>query len=288
MARDLAALFVAASLSVPIALAQTEASEVYVSVVDEGGKAVSGLAQRDFVLEIDGASPLVLDVRPATEPLSLVVIADDIDVASSQQARTALRTIITSVRARSPNSRVGLMVSEGATTPRLLNVTDGAAALDRTVTRFVQSGGAAPLLESIVVATDALAQESTRRRAVLAVTRQVWADTSVTPRRIADALQESGAALWAIEIWPTSGRLAVGREEDTVMREVTRLSGGRRERIFDSISLEATAKRMVDALLSQYVVTYAARPASGPGELRVGVRRGGVKVFAPGWAHGRP
>jgi hypothetical protein len=167
----------------------------------------------------------VLDVRPATELLSLVVIADDIDLASSQQARAALRALITSVRAKTPDARVGLMVSEGAATPTLLNVTGGAAALDRTVTRLVQSGGAAPLLESIIVAADTLGKESTGRGAVLVITRQGWADRSVTPRRIADAL------------------------------------------------------------LSQCVVTYAAGPTSGPGELRVGVRRDGVKVVAPGWAH---
>jgi hypothetical protein len=41
--------------------------------------------------------------------------------------------------------------------------------------------------------------------------------------------------------------------------------------------------RRRDLLLSQYVVTWERHHPAGLAELRVGVRRDGVKVMAPGW-----
>jgi hypothetical protein len=64
---------------------------------------------------------------------------------------------------------------------------------------------------------------------------------------------------------------------------LTQLSGGLARTIHDSLSLEAAARRMMDVVTSQYVLSIARLPASGPGELRVGVRREGVKVIAPVW-----
>lgn len=255
---------------------------VYVSVAGVDGHPLTSLTVQDFVVSVDGRDQAVLNVRPATDSLSLVLVVDQLYVADQSllQVRKALQEVVESVRQQNRTARIGL--SSQTSPPKLVSVTEEAHALDRTVSGFFPSPDAAPLLEGIIDATGVLAKESTNRRVVLAITSHRAIDFSVGAQRISDALRHTRSALWAVELWPTAGGRET-RDEAAVLDVVTGLSGGQHATIYDATALPKTTQQMVDLLLSQYVVTYAPPPPSGSGALRVGVKRDRVEVIAPRW-----
>jgi hypothetical protein len=178
------------------------------------------------------------------------------------------------LRRQHPDARLGLTLLQNPAV-RLLSPSD-AAGIERIIGRFVTGYS---LLPGIVEATKVLRGAPTARRVVFAITRGP-SFTGFTAEQAARALHESKASLWAIEIAALVESTAGIRGLTTL----TRLSGGLAETIHDSLSLEAATERMLDVVTSQYLLSFERSTASGAGELRVGVRREGIKVFAPAWA----
>lgn len=260
----------------------TGTGSTYASVTDANGVPLSGLAASDFAIEVDGAPRPVVRVAPASEPPAIVVVVNGVQADHAIQIRRALAGIVASTRARFPDARVGFMIAEGSAPPVLRDVTTGAAELEHDGGRFYRSGLSARLLESIEVATRALSAERSRRRIVFAITTRLEAGDRTPPKRIADALRATGTSLWALE-YGLFYTAPPGDEEEKVLRDVTRASGGRREVNLGAIGLDAATRRLMAMVLASYVVTYDAPATPGAGELRVGVRRDDALVSAPGW-----
>lgn len=256
-----------------------QARRMFVTVTDANGTPVKDLSAADLVVRVEGRDATVISVTPAADPLSVVVVTEGFSRSLISDARATLRAIVTAVRAQHPDSRVGLMVGDGATAPSMRRVADQAADLDREVSRFFESSPNTPLLDGLLVATQTLAVESSRRRVILALVLGGSGDSTLTPVRIARAVREADAALWVIEIGG-AGR-TLGASEGRVLSEVSKASGGRH----DSSSLAALASKArhaVEVIGAQYVVTFEA-PVAGEVSM-VGVRRSGLTVYAPAWA----
>jgi hypothetical protein len=252
---------------------------MFVSVTDTRGVPVAGLSAADFLIRVEGKDATVISADPAREPLSIIVVTEGFPRSLISDARNSLRAIVTAARAQHPESRVGLMLADGAAAPRMHPVSERAADLDREISRFFESSLNAPLLDSLLIAAQSLSAERGTRRVVIAISVGGEASGVIAPIRVAHALRDAGAALWTVEVGG-AGR-SLGSSEGRVLSEVTKSSGGRQ----DSSSLAALAsnlKRVVEVIGAQYLVTFEP-PVAGEVST-VGVFRPGLSVHAPAWA----
>ena len=254
-------------------------ARAYVAVTAGQGNAAPPLTADDFVVKLDGQETAIISAVPANEPLALVIVVDGIASDRGIQVRSMLKSLVSTLRTKRPDSRIGFMLSEGSAAPIITDV--DSEVTDRTIARFFESGRAAPLLESIQAATQVLEHEATSRRAILAIAGSVDVGPTVAPQRVSPALRRSKTTLWGVQIASSSSRGFTAGE--SVLANVTRFSGGRGDLIYDIAALPGATQNLVNAMLSQYLLTFAVPPGKIGDGLRVGVRRQDVVVSAPAW-----
>lgn len=254
---------------------------LYVAVTDSKGEPKTGLTAADLVVEVNGKAVAVASVAPAAEPVSVVVVTEKIRWDAILEIRKMMKAVVVGARAIHGDSRVGLMVEDGAAAPKMHTVTTDVPTLDAEIARFVQSSPNAPLLDSIMVAAHTLSFEKHARRAIVVVTRGEGAETDVmSPTKLAQAVRASGASLWALDL---GGRDApTGAAELRVLSDVTAISGGRRERSTDA-SIASLTERIMATLRGQYAITLEDGIAAKAASPRVTARTKELKVLAPAW-----
>jgi hypothetical protein len=277
-AAALAVVGIAAS-SIAASVPAPAPTRVLVSVTDAAGAPVTGLQSQDFVVRVDGVDAPIVSATVETEPPSIVVIPNGFSRPLIAEARGLLRAVIASAQADFVGARVGLMVRDGAGAPVMHDAVAGADALEREVARFFEHTHA-PLLDSLLVASETLARESSTRRVIIVVA--VGGSSNVdglVPSRIARAVRQSGASLWVVDA--AHGR-PVGSGDGQVLAHVPIVSGGRR--VSASLATVVSRTRQTMAVIgSQYVVTYESTQPPGTTPPRIGVRRDDVTVLAPSW-----
>lgn len=261
--------------------ANSQIRPFHVSVTDSKGAPRAGLTAADLIVEVNGKPAPVTRVEPAAEPVSVIVITEGIDRSVISETRRMMKSVVTGARAIHPDSRVGLMIRDGAVAPAMHAVTADAGRLDAEIGRFFESSLNAPLLDSILIASQMLAFEKHTRRAIIAVT---WGSgqqaDAVSPERIGQAVRASGASLWALDL---GGREEpTGAAEQRVLADVTAISGGRRERTTVS-SMAPLAERIMATLKGQYAVFLEDGVAPRAASPRVKTQDRNLKVLAPAW-----
>jgi hypothetical protein len=252
-----------------------------VSVTDNKGEPKPGVTAADLNIELNGKPATGATVAPASGPVSIVVLTEGIGRDSISEARKMMKAVVDGARAIHPESRVGLMVKDGAAFPAMHVVTTDAAALDNEISRVFESTRNAPLLDSIVSASQALSFEKNARRAIIAVTSGVNAPTDVmSPVRVANAVRQSGASFWAIDL---GGREGVSEAaEPRVLSDVTVSSGGRHDRATVP-SIAPLAERIMTTLKGQYAITFDDGLSPKAASPKVSARAKDTKVLAPRW-----
>jgi hypothetical protein len=264
----------------PVA-ARSQVRPLYVSVTDSKGEPQLGLTASELNVELNGKPAAVAGVVPAAEPVSIVVITEGITRQSISETRKMMQAVVAGARAIHPDSRVGLMVQDGASAPVMRAVTRDVQALNDEISHFFESSKNAPLLDSILVASQVLGLESHPRRAIVAVT---WGDGAqvdvMSPERVALAVRASGASLWALDL---GGRDSPnGAAEQRALSDVTTASGGRRDRTTIA-SIAPLTERIMATLRGQYAIRLEDGLAPRAASPRVTVTGKGMKVLAPAW-----
>jgi hypothetical protein len=191
----------ATAVARPLA-ARAQSRAMYVAVTDSKGEPKTGLTAADLVVEVNGKPAAVTSVAPAAEPVSIVVVTEGIRRDAISEIRKMMKAVVAGAAAINGDSRVGLMVEDGAAMPKMHTVTTDVQKLDTAIGRFFESSPNAPLLDSIVVAAQTLSFEKNARRVIVAVTRgQADAQTDVmSPTKVSLAVRASGASLWVLDL----------------------------------------------------------------------------------------
>ena len=256
---------------------------IFVSVLDAEGKPVKDLAVEDFRLREDGVDREIVSVKPATEPLQVVLLADTTATADPliRDIRTSLAACVKHLHQASPDAAISLMEFGQAAVTTVPFVTDDAS-LQNGINKLVgRPGAASVLLEAIIEASNNLAKRPSRRRAIVSLNIEPSNEQSrEEPKKINETMRKSVAQLWSVSL--QKGELK-NPTRDVVLNAVTRNTGGTREFIVAPSALTTVLERFADALTSQYELTYK-RPGPSAQVVQVGTLRQNVKLHASGFA----
>ena len=270
-------------LARPIAAPEVQGADksIYVTVVDDAGKPVTGLAATDFGIREDNVIREVTGAKAATEPMSVVLLADTTSSVGEnvRDIRTGATTFVRDLLGASPESQVQLSEFQGASTVRV-KFTPKLPDLEKAISRlFPQPDTASVLLEALVDASKDLGKRPTPRRAIVSINMEPTGEQStLQPKDIANEVMKSGASLWAISIQAGSNR---NMTRDQILSGLAVNTGGMRQSIITASALENWMKVFAGCLTSQYVVSYK-RPDATPAKIvQVALRQGlGHKALA--------
>ena len=289
LVRMMVPVVLAASLAPAVSQSQ---KSILVTVLDQSGAPVKDVAPADLAVQEDQNMREVVSVKPATDPLTVAILVDNTKPpvgrnAPTQELRAALNTFVKTIQAASPESQIGIWEFAGAgvmTQKPTVKTED----LTKKINRMFpaqQPGGV--MLEALADASKELSKKGIGpRRVILSVSFNSPEVSEVDPREVALAMRKAGVSYWAVSISGNgdsstqSGGGSASRE--LIMNNVTQASGGLRLTGVTAISLEAQVKSIADALLSQYLVTYARPDGAAANDIRA-VSKKGQKALTSPW-----
>ncbi len=270
-------------------LAQAQHRGLYVTVVDADGQPVTSLGPSDFIVREDNVAREVLTVAPADAPLQIAVLVDNSAAAANdiQNLRKALETFGAALTTPTETGRKNelALITLGERPTLQADYTSDRAAFEKGIGRvFAQPDSGNYLLEGIIEAAHGIMKRNVQRPVIVAVTTEGPEFSSRHHDLVLEPLKESGAAFYVFVVGPPSGSISTSaRERGIVLDQGTRDSGGRRETILSSMSLDVALKTLAAQLTHTLLVTYA-RPETliPPEHTTVDVKRAGLS------AHGTP
>jgi len=281
---------VVATLLVPAVLPAEKT--ILVTVLDQSGAPVKDVAPADLAVREDSDMREVVSVKPATDPMTIAILVDNTKPtmgknAPTQELRAALTTFVKTIQGASPETQIGIWEFAGAgvmTQKPTIKTED----LTKKINRMFpaqQPGGV--MLEALVDASKEVSKKGIGpRRVILSVSFNSPEMSQVDPREVAMTMRKAGVTYWAVSVAgngdssTSSGGGSDNRE--LILTNVTAASGGGRLTGVTAISLEAQVKSIADALLSQYLVTYA-RPdgAAAATDIRAASKKGYKALTSP-------
>ena len=277
------ALVVPAAFTGAEAGAQSSERLLLVSVLDDDGAPVTGLAASDFRIREDDAAREVLRAEPAGagRQIALLVDTSEAAVRAVSDFRRGLSAFVDGMQ---EGNRIAIVTFGGP--PRILVETTGdperlRSGIDRV---FPQSGQAAYLLDAMHEASEGFIRRRAERPVLVAVTAESLDDYSNrSGREVLERIDESGAAVYTLSVGARRAAafgtrtLRLQFERDLVLARGTADSGGRHRDLLASSALEGAMRELVAELRNQYLVVYS-RPdlLVPPEQVRVRVDRPGL------------
>lgn len=255
--------------------------DIYVSVVDGKGNAVTGLTAKDFTVREDNVAREVVRAVPATTPLDIVLLVDDSQAAT--RSIPYIRDGVTRfVEKMAPKARIGI-VTIGERPTSVAERTNDIGALKKGIGRlFARQGTGAYLLEGLMEVTRGFKLREAERPVIVAIVTEGVEFSNQQSETVLDALHASGATFHALVLGTPSGSLSDEiRNRNIVLAEGTEQTGGRRDQLLADMALPGALEQVAGELLNQYVVTYG-RPESlvPPKRIQVGVTKPDLKARA--------
>ena len=198
----------------------------------------SGSTEPDETEVEDNVIREVTGVKPATEPLSVVLLADTTDAVKEavRDIRTSMATFVRDLLAASPESQIQLGEFQGASTVRV-KFTPKVPDLEKAITRlFPQPDTTSVIFEALVDASKDLGKRPSPRRAIVSVNMEPTPEQSqLQAKDVAIEVMKSGASLWAISVQTGSNRNVA---RDQVLSGLAGNTGGMRQNIITASALE--------------------------------------------------
>ena len=265
---------------------------LFVAVLDENGRPVRQFTADDVLIREDGQDRPVVEVKPASQPISVAVLIDTAQSARItdhygtpeeyvRDLRVATSSFAHQLLTLSPDARVSLM-EFGQAAVTMVKYTTDLTEFDKGVNKIVSRPGVGSVLgEALAQANKDLLAQPGGRRAIVSINLEPSDEQSIeNANPIKEAFRKSGAQLWALSVH--RGELK-NSNRDVVLNDFAKLTGGQRDFIVDISAMENILKAYANALAMQYEVVYK-RPenAKTAKAIQVGTRQG-LKVHASGF-----
>ena len=260
-------------------LAQPADKKIFVSVIDGTARPVTDVKTSEFALREDGVEREVIALRPVSEPLSVALLVDT--TAGTERyidsIRKGLAAFARDLLAANPKNELAVW-EFGVAAQRVRDFSSDSAAVQKELGRvFPRADAGSVLLETVYLASEALARRPLERRAIVVFNVEPSVElTERQPQQINESLMKSRAQLWALSL--QRGEIESGGR-DFLLNSLVRNAGGLREKILADTAIERYMTAYAAALATQYEVTYR-RPSGTAKVVQTGIRRDGVKVIA--------
>lgn len=253
---------------------------IFVGVVDEAGQPVKDIRMDEILIREDGQDREVVSVKPSTETLTVALLVDTTAGAEEyiRDIRDGFTAFVRQISSMAPGARLMLM-EFGQAAVTIEPFTSDYEKLTGSINRvFPKRRAASVLLEALIASNNALANQPSRRRAVVAFNMEPSDEQSrEEPRKINEALRRSGAQLWSVSLQKGGNK---NSNRDVVLEQLTKNSGGRREFIVAQSAIQTYLTQYANALASQYEVTYKRPAGSRPSVVQTGTTRQGTRLHA--------
>lgn len=254
----------AAELTAGQFTARANLVEVYATVTDEAGRALTGLQSADFIIEEDGERQSIEAFATGDAPLALAVGVDRSFSVPPEVLSQVTAGVGTVVGRLLPGDRV-MLLGIGSETEVIAPLDAGRDAV-RAALPSLERWGTTPLFDAVIQAIDTI-QPASGRRALILLSDGI---DRYSRARVADVVRH--AREHDVLVYPVS----IGRTREAVWSEVATVSGARSFHVRDAREVAATLQAVVDELRHQYLLGYA--PPNGG---RAGWRSISVRVNRP-------
>jgi hypothetical protein len=266
---------------------------LFVSVLDDNGRPVRQFTANDVLIREDKADRTVVEVKPASVPISVAVLIDTSQGARVtdfygtpeeyvRDLRVAIGGFAHQLLALAPDAQVSLM-EFGQAAVTMVPYTSDLKRFDDGVNHIVSRPGVGSvLLEALAQANKDLIEAKTTRRAIVSLNLEPADEQSKEdPNGLKESFRKSGAQLWAVSV--QRGGLK-NSQRDLVLNDYAKLTGGQRNYVVGISAVADIMKAYANALAMQYEIVYE-RPenAKNVKVVQVGTNKG-LRVHASGFA----
>ena len=258
--------------------ADVEVRAVSLTVTDDKGNAVEGLAAEDVALLENGAARDVVALKLDRRPLNLVLLVDT-SAAVEEGFRLTMIDAIAGFLGRLPSGTKYALWTTGDRPTKLVDFTDDVAAGSRALQRVVPQGGSTMLDALVEASADLRKKAKEGERTVVAAVSAVGPEFSSRDRfRIVEEAQKNAELFMAVLV--EEGRTDFDNRSsyDFVLSGLTKKSGGLYETTLSVMGLDSALRKLSAQVRSQYRLSYATVPEMKSRKIEVKVARPGVKV----------
>jgi VWFA-related protein len=272
----LAILALLCSQAAPTADAEVRA--IWLTVTDDKGSAVEGLAAEDVVVLENGVARDIVAVSLDRRPLNLALLVDT-SAAVAGAFRLTMVDAILGFLGRLPSGSKYALWTTGDRPTKIVDLTDDTSAASKAITRVVPQGGST-MLDALVEASEDLRKKAKEgERTVVAAVSAVGPEFSSRDRyRAVEAAQKNADLFMAVLIEEGQTDFDNRSSYDFVLSGLTKKTGGLYETTLSVMGLDSSLRKLGAQVRSQYRVSYASLPEMKSRKIEVKVARPGVKV----------
>jgi Ca-activated chloride channel homolog len=238
---------------------------VDVTVLDQTGRAVTGLEPTNFVVLDDKIPQIVRYLSNVDEPISLVVVLDTSAsmAAKIQEARKAFTEL---VNTSNPQDDFGLIVVRDE--PRVALYFDASASEIRGTVDALQPDGFTALWDGMYLGVDELKKSRYQRKAMVVISDGGDNHSRYTESQLKSLLKEADVEVYAIGMFDRYATRLEERRGPLQLDEVTSVTGGRLFPVHDSVELSRAVTEISQEFRNQYVLGYYPNNRSRDGRWR--------------------
>jgi VWFA-related protein len=281
------ALLAVVALPVPTLRAvEATTRSVYVTVVDDDGRPVTGLTAADFTLKEGGKEREIASVAPAKEKMHLALMVEE-TLTPQGGVRQGLFDFI---KRMYPVADISLIVI-GQRNDTAVDYTSDPNALVAGINNFSLSQQQRQTMvpEGIYEVARTFEKDKPVRPVIVLVALEKQQVSSEQPQNVLNQIARSGAQLHVVSMEAGGGNATadVGSLNDMagrsqVMGDGSKQSGGRRVEVTALTGFPKGLQDVADDLSSQYLITYSLPDGVNPSDrLSVSLKKKGATLRAP-------
>lgn len=249
---------------------------ITITVTDQKGGPVSGLARDDVALLENGVARDIVSFTLDRRPLTVAFLID-----TSEAMRTAYRQhaveAVTAFLSGLPEGSQFALWTVGERPHKRVDFTDDVKVVDQALKRVVPAGGST-LLDALLEATKDLRKKEGERSAVVVVSAVGPEFSSSYRERVVEGAQGPDTTFLSVLVEEGTTDAENRTNYDFVLDGLAKKSGGVFATTLSPMGLDRELKGLLACLTSQYRLTYATPPELKQRKLEVTLARPGTKV----------